>query len=48
MMNPKAVPLVKDHYTEMADPRSLKGAYPETAPANADTWRKAWQEVKAG
>ncbi len=48
MMNPKAVPLVEDHYTDMADPRSLKGAYPETAPENADTWRKAWQEVKAG
>jgi len=48
MINPKAVPLVEPEYTESSDPRVLEGAHPETAPENADVWRKAWQEVKAG
>jgi spermidine/putrescine transport system substrate-binding protein len=48
MINPKAVPLVDPEFAESSDPRILEGAHPETAPENADVWRKAWQEVKAG
>jgi spermidine/putrescine transport system substrate-binding protein len=48
MINPKAVPLVDEEFVESSDPRILEGAHPEVAPANADLWRKYWQEVRAG
>ncbi|GAA2134619.1 PotD/PotF family extracellular solute-binding protein [Nocardioides bigeumensis] len=48
MINPEAVPLVEPEFAESSDPRIIEGAYPEVAPANADLWRKSWQEVRAG
>jgi len=48
MINPEAVPLVDEEFVESSDPRILEGAYAEVAPANADLWRKSWQEVRAG
>lgn len=48
MINPKAVPMVDEEFVESSDPTILEGAHAEVAPENADTWRKYWQEVRAG
>ena len=48
MINPKGVPFVDEENVEGADPAFIAGAHPEVAPVNADTWRKYWQEVRAG
>jgi spermidine/putrescine-binding protein len=48
MINPKGVPFVDEENVEGADPSFIEGAHPEVAPENADTWRKFWQEVRAG
>jgi spermidine/putrescine transport system substrate-binding protein len=47
-MNPKAVPLMGAQYRETANPKSLRGAIPETTPSNSDLYDRAWQEIAAG
>jgi spermidine/putrescine transport system substrate-binding protein len=46
--NAAAVQNVSAKHRDTADPSVLKGAIAETQPANAQAWRRAWQEVKAG
>lgn len=48
IMNPNGVQYVDDAHRENADPASIAGAHPETAPKNADLWRQYWQEVEVG
>jgi spermidine/putrescine transport system substrate-binding protein len=46
-MNPQALKLLPKRYVPTADPRNLKSAIPETEPANAEAYDRAWQEVQA-
>jgi spermidine/putrescine-binding protein len=46
-MNPDALALLPKSAREAADPANLDNAIPETQPANADAYDRAWQEVLA-
>jgi spermidine/putrescine transport system substrate-binding protein len=46
-MNPEALELLPKRYLATADPRNLESAIPETEPANAEAYDRAWQEVQA-
>jgi spermidine/putrescine-binding protein len=46
-MNPDALALLPKSYHAAADPANLENAIPETQPANADAYDRAWQEVLA-
>jgi spermidine/putrescine transport system substrate-binding protein len=46
--NPEAEPLIPKKYKETANPESIEGAIPLTAPDDIEAYTRAWQEVRTG